>query len=76
MLLRLLDGQFHHESSFARCRHLGFTPLRDLPGKDSTDTLDRFSVPPPDSQGIRGLNVGYTKNADATLTVHVLRHET
>jgi hypothetical protein len=35
-----------------------------------------FSVPPPNSQGTRGLNVAYAKNDEKTLTVYVLWHET
>lgn len=41
-----------------------------------TLTGGNFSVPPPKSSGTRGLNIGYTKNADGTLTVYVLWHET
>jgi hypothetical protein len=36
----------------------------------------QFTVPPPNSQGTRGLNIGYEKNDDGTLTVFVLWHET
>lgn len=39
-------------------------------------TGGNFSVPSPKSSGTRGLNIGYTKNADGTLTVYVLWHET
>lgn len=39
-------------------------------------TGGNFSVPPPNAPGGRGLNIGYTKNADGTLTVYVLWHET
>lgn len=35
-----------------------------------------FLVPPPNSSGTRGLNVGYVKNEDGTLTVYVLWCET
>lgn len=41
-----------------------------------TLTGGSFSVPPPKSSGTRGLNIGYTRNADGTLTVYVLWHET
>jgi hypothetical protein len=41
-----------------------------------TLTGGNFSVPPPNSTGTRGLNIGYTKNADGTLMVYVLWHET
>lgn len=41
-----------------------------------TLTGGNFTVPPPDSTGTRGLNVGYVKNGDGTLTVYVLWHET
>ncbi len=36
----------------------------------------KFSVPPPNSKGTRGLNIAYTKNDDKTLTVYVLWYET
>lgn len=42
---------------------------RQLQGAD-------FIVPPPGSQGSRGLNIAYSKNDDGTLTVYVLWHET
>ena len=44
----------------------------------SSKTLSgaNFSVPPPNSQGTRGLNIAYVKNDDNTLTVYVLWHET
>jgi predicted small secreted protein len=35
-----------------------------------------FSVPPPNAAGTRGLNIGYCKNDDGTVTVYVLWHET
>ncbi|MEM7246248.1 MAG: hypothetical protein AAF533_12945 [Acidobacteriota bacterium] len=36
----------------------------------------RFTVPPPDSPGTRGLAIGHVDNGDGTLTVYVLWHET
>ena len=44
----------------------------------SSQTLSggNFSVPPPKATGTRGLNIGYVKNDDGTLTVYVLWHET
>ena len=44
----------------------------------SSKTLSgaNFSVPPPNAQGTRGLNIAYVKNDDNTLTVYVLWHET
>lgn len=41
-----------------------------------TLTGGNFSVPPPKSSGTCGLNIGYTKNAEGTMTVYVLWHET
>jgi hypothetical protein len=41
-----------------------------------TLTGGRFVVPPPGAQGSRGLNIGYTRNQDKTITVYVLWHET
>ena len=35
-----------------------------------------FTVPPPGSKGMRGLNIAYAKNEDGTLTVYVLWCET
>jgi hypothetical protein len=39
-------------------------------------TGENFTVPPPNSSGTRGLNIGYITNDDGTLTVYVLWHET
>ncbi|QDU45990.1 hypothetical protein Mal52_44870 [Symmachiella dynata] len=44
----------------------------------SSQTLvgGNFTVPPPKSQGTRGLNIGFTENDNSTLTIYVLWHET
>jgi hypothetical protein len=44
----------------------------------SSQTLSggNFTVPPPKSSGTRGLNIGFVKNDNGTLTVYVLWHET
>ena len=44
----------------------------------SSQTLigGNFLVPPPDSPGTRGLNIGFSNNDDGTLTVFVLWYET
>ncbi len=46
----------------------------DVGSKELTGA--NYVVPPPNSAGMRGLNVGYVNNEDGTLTVYVLWHET
>lgn len=49
-------------------------PWWDLAGGDLAG--GNFSAPPPHSTGSCGLNIGYTEEANGTLTVYVLWHET
>ena len=77
---KLFDGTHVDSTQFKTDFHV-YALQPDAPEKwwdvsAQSLTGENFSVPPPNSTGTRGLNIGYIKNADGTLTVYVLWHET